>query len=226
MQTDWYFQTPVYSIMKTEWLKSGIKATDKFIDEAYKREQKTTLKERKKFLGNKDYLKVKDHGFSYHSTPLNGDPGLKELEQYIGATSLNLLDEWGYDMEKYSMFFTEFWVQEFSKNGGGHHSVHVHWDNHISGFYFLKCSDKTSYPVMHDPRAGAMMTKLPQKDGAKVSPMSDQIHFKPKPGMLVFFPSYVPHEFAVDSGLEDFRFIHFNLQAVRNQIIHNNKNYE
>jgi len=220
MQTDWYFPTPVYSIMKTEWLKPAIKATDKFIDQAYK-SQKPLLKERKKFLGNKDYLKVKDHGMSYHSTPLNGDSGLKELEQYVGATSLNLLDEWGYDMEKYKMFFTEFWVQEFSKNGGGHHSTHVHWDNHISGFYFLKCSDKTSYPVMHDPRAGAMMTKLPQKDGDKITPMIDQLHYRPKPGMLVFFPAYVPHEFSVDMGIHEFRFIHFNLQAVRTSIVGN-----
>ena len=218
MQTDWYFSTPLYSIMKTEWLKPAIKATNKYIDEAYER-LKPQLKERKKLLGNKDYLKVKDHGMSYHSTPLNGDPGLKELEQYVGSTSLNLLDEWGYDMEQYKMFFTEFWVQEFSKNGGGHHSTHVHWDNHISGFYFLKCSDKTSFPILHDPRAGAMMTKLPHKDGNKLSSMSDQVHFKPKPGMLVFFPAYVPHEFAVDYGLEDFRFIHFNLQAVRNSIV-------
>jgi uncharacterized protein (TIGR02466 family) len=156
---------------------------------------------------------------SYHSTPLNGDPGLKELESYIGATSWNLLDEWGYDMSQYTMFFTEFWVQEFSKNGGGHHSTHVHWDNHISGFYFLKASDKTSFPVMHDPRAGGMMTKLPQKDRSKISTMSDSIHYRPKPGTLIFFPAYVPHEFAVDDGVEPFRFIHFNLQAVRNIIV-------
>ena len=220
MQTDWYFPTPVYSIMKTEWLKPAIKATDKFIDEAYKREA-PRLKERKKLLGNKDFLKVKDHGWSYHSTPLNGDPYLKELEQYIGQTSLNLLSEWGYDMEQYKMFFTEFWVQEFAKAGGGHHSTHLHWDNHVSGFYFLKCSEKTSFPIMHDPRAGAMMTKLPQKEADKITPMIDQLHYRPKPGMLVFFPAYVPHEFAVDMGVDDFRFIHFNLQAVRKTIVGN-----
>ena len=218
MDTNWYFQTPVYSIMKPEFLDKAIKATDKFIDSAVKDKQ-TELKERKKWLGNKDYLKVKDHGMSYHSTPINGDPGLKELEQYIGATSLNLMNEWGYDMEQYSMFFTEFWVQEFAKNGGGHHDTHVHWDNHISGFYFLKCSDKTSYPIFHDPRHGAMMTKLPLKDGKRVSPMSDQLFYRVKPGQLIFFPAYVPHQFAVDAGVEPFRFIHFNLQAVRNFII-------
>ena len=64
-----------------------------------------------------------------------------------------------------------------------------------------------------------MMTKLAQKDGTKLSPMSDQIHIKPKPGTLVFFPGYVPHEFAVDMGIEPFRFIHFNLQAVRNILV-------
>jgi uncharacterized protein (TIGR02466 family) len=116
------------------------------------------------------------------------------------------------------MFFTEFWVQEFSKNGGGHHDTHVHWDNHISGFYFLKCSKYTSNPVMHDPRSGAMMTKLPQKDVDKVSPMSDMIHYKPMPGTLIFFPAYVPHQFTVDDGIDDFRFIHFNLQAVRKEM--------
>ena len=218
MNTNWYFSTPVYTIEKPEWVSSAIKATDKYIKESQKRLQ-PEIKERKKILGNKDYLKVKDHGVSYHSTPLNGDPNLKELEEYVGATAWNLLDEWGYDMSLYTIFYTEFWVQEFAKQGGGHHSTHVHWDNHISGVYFLKCNDKTSYPIFHDPRSGAMMTKLPHKDKSKLSNMSDMIHFKPKPGTLIFFPGYVPHEFAVDMGVEPFRFIHFNLQAVRNIII-------
>ena len=222
MNTDWHFGTPVYRIEKPEWLAKSIKATDKYIKTAEKNLQ-PEMKRRKKFLGNKDYLKVKDHGMSYHSTPLNGDPNLKEIETYIGHTAWNLLDEWGYDMSLYTMFFTEFWVQEFAKQGGGHHSTHVHWDNHISGFYFLKCNDKTSYPIFHDPRAGAMMTKLPHKDKSKVSPMIDQVFYKPRPGTLIFFPGYVPHEFAVDMGVEPFRFIHFNLQAVRNIIVESAK---
>ena len=223
MNTEWYFSTPIYSIMKPEWLSKITKATDKYIKNAYEL-KKPELKERKKFLGNNNWLKVKDHGMSYHSTPLNGDPAFKELEEYIGATSINLLDEWGYDVSQYTPFFTEFWVQEFSKNGGGHHDTHVHWDNHISGFYFLKCSDKTSYPVFHDPRAGAMMAKLPQKDISKISPMSDQLHFVPQPGQLMFFPAYVPHQFSVDNGVDDFRFIHFNVQAIRSTIVGGLKN--
>jgi uncharacterized protein (TIGR02466 family) len=219
MLTNYVFETPLYSIYKPQWLDSAIKATDRFIDLSYERAKKESLVEREKFLGKKNFEKVKDHGMSYHSTPLNGVPELRELETYIGHTSHNLLDEWGYDMSQYTMHWTEFWVQEFSKNGGGHHDTHVHWDNHISGFYFLKCSDVTSRPVFHDPRHGAMMTKLPLKDKDKKSIMSDKLYYSFKPGTLVFFPSYVPHQFTVDDGIEPFRFIHFNLQAVRNGIL-------
>ena len=48
-----------------------------------------------------------------------------------------------------------------------------------------------------------MMTKLPLKDSQKVSPMSDQLYYKVKPGQLIFFPAYVPHQFAVDGGVDD-----------------------
>jgi hypothetical protein len=48
-------------------------------------------------------------------------------------------------MQQYTTMFSEMWVQEFAKKGGGHHSAHVHWNQHVSGFYFLKASDKTSY---------------------------------------------------------------------------------
>ena len=61
------------------------------------------------------------------------------------------------------------------------------------------------------------------RNKTKVSVMSDSLHYKPKPGTLIFFPAYVPHEFAVDSGVDDFRFIHFNLQAVRNEIVNTAK---
>ena len=46
-----------------------------------------------------------------------------------------------------------------------------------------------------------MMTKLPQKDKSKINIMSDAVHYKPKPGTLMFFPSYLPHEFVVDDGI-------------------------
>ena len=122
-------------------------------------------------------------------------------------------------MQQYTTMFSEMWVQEFAKKGGGHHSAHVHWNQHVSGFYFLKCSDKTSYPVFHEPRAGARATKLKMKDSNTILNGNDLIHFKPQPGTLLIFPGFLEHEFAVDFGIEPFRFIHWNIQAVPKEII-------
>ena len=68
------------------------------------------------------------------------DPKFKELQDYIGATSHNLLLEMGFDLTNYQVFITDLWVQEFSKSGGGHHTLHTHWNGHMSGFYFLKAT--------------------------------------------------------------------------------------
>jgi hypothetical protein len=63
------------------------------------------------------------------------------------------------------------------------------------------------------------MSQLPLKNENEITYGSYKIHLKPTPGTLVFFPAYLEHEFTVDYGIEPFRFIHFNLQAVRKKII-------
>ena len=163
----------------------------------------------------KDKIKKDDFGWSYHSGPIFNDPKLKELHDWVGATSHNFLDSMGYDLSNHTLYYTESWVQEFSKKGGGHHSAHIHWNQHVSGFYFLKCSDKTSYPVFHEPKTGARCTKLKMKPDLKgVWAGHEQFHMRPKPGTLIIFPGFLEHEYAVDFGIEPFRFIHWNIQAV------------
>ena len=63
------------------------------------------------------------------------------------------------------------------------------------------------------------MTGLKQKDKTKISYANDQVHYLPKPGTLIFFNSYMPHKYYLHDGYEDFRFIHFNIQAIRNEIV-------
>jgi uncharacterized protein (TIGR02466 family) len=125
-------------------------------------------------------------------------------------------------MKQYQTMFSEMWVQEFSKKGGGHHSAHIHWNQHVSGFYFLKCGEKTSYPIFHEPRTGARCTKLKMKPELKgVFHGTEQVHFKPKPGTLIIFPGYLEHEYAVDHGKAPFRFIHWNITAIPKEMAKN-----
>ena len=197
-----YFHTPIWSEYKPEFVKSLNKASNKYIKDARKK--------------NKDYIKKHgDFGRSHHSTPLAVDNDFLDFKNYIGGKSWEFLDHQGYDMSEYQTMFSELWVQEFAKKGGGHHSAHIHWNIQVSGFYFLKCSDKTSFPIFHDPRTGARATKLKMKPNLKgVWSGTELIHFKPKPGTLIIFPGYLEHEYAVDHGIEPFRFIHWNIQAV------------
>jgi uncharacterized protein (TIGR02466 family) len=197
-----YFKTPIWSEEKPEFVKSLNKASDKYIKEARKRDKKI-------IKANKDF------GTSHHSSPLVKDNDFIDLRNYIGQKSWEFLDHHGYDMNLYTTIFSEMWVQEFSRKGGGIHSAHIHWNQHVSGFYFLKCSEKTSYPIFHDPRTGARTTKLKMKPELKgVFPGTELVHFRPKPGTLIIFPGYLEHEYAVDHGKEPFRFIHWNITAI------------
>ena len=58
------------------------------------------------------------------------------------------------------------------------------------------------------------MNLLPELDKTKVTYSTSQVEFKPKPGTIMFFPSYLPHEYTVDLNKKPFRFIHFNCQAL------------
>ena len=173
-----YFNTAIWTEQKPEFIKSLNNASNKYIKEARKR--------------NKEHIKnFGDFGISHHSTPLIKDNNFLDFKNYISQKSLEYLDHQGYDMSLYKTMFSELWVQEFAKKGGGHHSAHIHWNQHVSGFYFLKCSDKTSYPIFHEPKTGARATKLKMKPNIKaIYGGTELIHFKPKPGTLIIFPGY------------------------------------
>jgi len=208
LQRDNLFSCPLWFADEPKFVDELNKASDSYIEKSTKDMQKN-IDERNKEFGDKG-----DMGHVFHSTTLLGDPNFKELTHYIGATSHNLLSEMGFDLTNFQVFTTELWVQEFAKKGGGHHTLHTHWNGHMSGFYFLKASDATSRPIFEDPRAGNVMNLLPEKDRSKITYASSQINYTVKPGRIIFFPSYMPHMYSVDMGYEPFRFIHFNCQAI------------
>jgi len=69
--------------------------------------------------------------------------------------------------------------------------------------------------VFHDPRPAKRVTQLPLINEKEITLGSDKIFYKVTPGTFLFFPSYLEHEFIPDLGIDPFRFIHFNVQAIR-----------
>ena len=202
-----HFASPIWTGEFPQDLEVVNKISDEYINDM-KKKRKAILKQRDKEMKSK----LKDRYGIYHSTAMVNDPRLQTFINFCALRSNDFMTWSGFDISQHEPLVSEFWVQEFSKLGGGHHSSHVHWNQHVSGFYFLKCSPRTSYPVFHDPRPGALMTKLPQLQPEKLSFANEAVNFKIKPGTMVIFPGYLTHEYALDYGLDPFRFIHFNIQ--------------
>lgn len=202
-----FFGTPIFSMEKPEWVEKTNKICQPHLDESHE-----VAKNRIKKSGT-------DFGHVYHSSNIQDDPKLKYLVDFMGDTAWNLLDRWGADLSNHTLVYESMWVQEFARDGGGHHRIHIHENSHISGFYFLE-NDKASFPLFHDPRQGAAMTALPEKDVTNISLQSRMINYQPMPGHIYMFPSYLPHEYVLSRGGK-FRFVHFNIQAVSNSIMSN-----
>ena len=213
LSTSPIFQSAVYRAEAPQFLEEINRICDPFIVEAKKKTAPQIVSREAK--AGKD---IGDIGLSYHTENLMALAELYQFRRFIKSTSENILDSQGYNLKDYELKFTELWCQEFANKGGGHHDTHIHWNNHMSGFYFLKCSDRTSAPLFHDPRAGKMMTQLPEKDKNIVSLATEKVLLKPVAGTIMFFNSFLPHQFIVDNGVDPFRFIHFNLQAVPKNI--------
>jgi uncharacterized protein (TIGR02466 family) len=204
MKKNNYFATPIYCEEKPEWLPHINNACDPYLKE--------TKKEFKKLIEERET----DYGFIYHSLNIAGDIKLKDFCQYVGQKSADLLMDMGYSLEDYNLHFTEMWVQEFPKEGGGRHAPHVHPNNHVSGFYFLET--KGSYPIFYDPRTRLETIALPQKNKNIITNASPTINLTINPGTLIIIPSYIMHEYSAQRN-DSFKFIHFNIKATEKRFM-------
>tara|TARA_Y100000114_G_scaffold98560_1_gene91747 strand:+ start:195 stop:848 length:654 start_codon:yes stop_codon:yes gene_type:complete len=213
MQKSEYFSSPIYYEDKPEWVDKLNKLSDPYIVRAIENKKE----EVEKNIKEKGYKN--DIGQTYHSMPLEPDQNFRFFHDYMAKKARWVLDDMGYDMDNYSLIYTESWVQEFSHNGAGHHWFHTHANNHISGFYFLKASQYTSKPLFQDPRTSHLGLKLKEKDKTKVTYGCDLVNYNVSPGSLMLFPAYLSHAYAVDHGIEPFRFIHVNIRAIEKDLL-------
>ena len=121
-----FFSTPIYITEKSEWVSDTNKFCQPYLDESHSSHQSEVER-----LGS-------DFGLVYHSTSIQDDPNLKYLTDWIGQTAHKVMTEWGADLSNHTLIYESMWVQEFPKDGGGHHRIHIHENSHVSGFYFLQ----------------------------------------------------------------------------------------
>jgi len=140
-------------------------------------------------------------------------PCMTKFIEFVGATAWNILNEQGYAMGDKAVSFTEMWIQEHHKHSAM--DAHVHgYGSQIVGFYFLETPENCSNVVFYDPRAAKVQIDLPEQDVNMATPASKMINFTPKPGMMIFSNSWLPHSFTRHAANTPIKFVHFNLTVI------------
>lgn len=191
-----YFNTPVYSIIWTDYLEAA---------QTVSREYLEITKQTNDF--NPIYP-------VYQTKNMHEDERLKPLASDILKQSYKILDDQGYDLTYYRLFYTEFWAQEHYKSSG--HERHVHgYNNVLTGFYFLNCPENSCKLVIHEPRSAKEFGNyLPEKNENEVSLASQAINFLPEAGKLLITNSWLHHTFTKNESDDNFIMIHFNIAAI------------
>ena len=71
---------------------------------------------------------------------------------------------------------------------------HIHPNSLFSGVYFIKTPQNSGNLMVYDPRPGVQMT-MPSRKKGKLSPeLWREVHYEPKAGRCIMFPSWLWHE--------------------------------
>lgn len=193
INAEYFFSSPIYMIENLDFLEA--------VNEVGEEELAKV----------KNQIKLNDVYPVYMSANYYNDQRISDFANYVGTTAWNILNDQGYDMQNFILRYSEMWTQEHYKHSSM--EQHVHSNSHIVGFYFLETPENCSRLVVHDTRAGKIMSDLPQKDMNQATHASQMINFVPSPGLLVFLPGWLPHSFTRHVDDQPIKFVHFNLYA-------------
>jgi len=143
----------------------------------------------------------------YQTYNFYGDNRIQNFTTYVSQTSWNILSSQGFDVELKETYFTEMWMHYYLKYGSMESHIHSN-GSHITGFYIMEAPEKCGEIMIQDPRSGKVQMNIGINS-------NDNIYLKPKPGMLFFTNSWLPHSITRNGSNEPFTFIHFNL-GIRN----------
>lgn len=192
VQANIYFPTIIYQIEKPEFLEAVGKIAEEALVEVRAKSEPNEL-------------------YPVHMTGnLYDKPEILPFQYYVGGTALNLLNEQGYNLEGMETFFSEMWCQEHYKHSGMEQHTHGA-GSQIVGFYFLETPENCSRVMFHDPRPVKPSTAWFEKDPTTVTAASNIVNFQPKPGLLMFTNSWLPHSFSRHGADAPIKFIHFNI---------------
>ena len=141
--------------------------------------------------------------------PMEMDPRLQEFARFTAITAGNIFTDQGYQTAGQGAYFQSMWCQEHHRSSDM--TQHTHPDALVVGFYFFDVPENSSAITFFDPRAGKVATPIAEARMEDITPASNAFHMAPRPGLLVFTNSWLPHAFTRHAGATPLRFVHFNI---------------
>ena len=77
---------------------------------------------------------------------------------------------------------------------GNANRPHLHPNSLFSGVYWIKAPEKSGNLMLYEPRPGVHTTMPNRKEGKLPSELWREIHYQPKAGTAIMFPSWLWHE--------------------------------
>ncbi len=146
----------------------------------------------------------------FQTRSMVADQKLTLLSSYLKDSCIKILHEQGYKTDLYDFAVSGMWGHLVYK--GGIHLPHIHPNSQLSGFYFLEASNTSCFPMFSDPRPAKLMMDLQGQGTNKVHASTSQVIFKDiLPGSVMFFNSWLTHEFTGNTSDMPTKFIHFYL---------------
>jgi uncharacterized protein (TIGR02466 family) len=128
----------------------------------------------------------------YDNYDLPAVKGLEELKQVICSGVEGLASGQGVNIEKHKAIIQGMWMSNMRK--GSTHIKHAHGNSMYCGTYYVQCPKGSGSIRFYNPCAELFeLTNPPiEKEGNAIT--SAWVDFKPKPGLLLLWNSWVFHE--------------------------------
>ncbi len=144
----------------------------------------------------------------WHSgTQLYKAPGFETIRQRISTTAVECAQSLDFNFDTHALVLKEMWL---NRNGpGAYNKAHIHPGSFLSGVYYVTVPEGAGAIEFTDPITARTMAGYPMAKANAFAVRS--IRVNPKPGLMVFFPSWLQHSVSPNTGEEERISISFNI---------------
>jgi hypothetical protein len=158
-------------------------------------------------LEHLDSVRTSDYPMCQTGSVQN-DPAFRRVADYLLLSSVGMLREQGYAVERYDFYLAGLWVQETGAGSGT--NVHVHKNSQVCGWMFVDAPQGGAHPVYHDTRMNKAMIELDFAPSEEVTNATNSIHFNNvQPGTVLFSNSWMQHQLVGGNAEAPTRSLHF-----------------